>query len=353
MTCRILLLACALLAACAPAPPAQSDTGAGDKPALVRQASGTTALLQAVSAVNDRVVWVSGQSATYARTTDGGRQWRAATVPGDTSLQFRDVHAVDSLTAYLLAAGPGERSRIYKTTNGGASWTLQFTNSDSSAFFDCFAFWDGRSGVVFSDASQGRFPILTTADGETWQPVSDAALPAPLAGEGGFAASGTCVVAGENGRAWIGTGNASTSRVMRTADRGRTWTIATTPIAGAEGAGITSLAFRDSQNGVAMGGSIAAPDEPSRAVAITRDGGATWTSAGRPTITGAVYGGAYVPGSAILIAVSPKGASWSRDEGATWAPLDSAPYWSVGFASRRAGWMVGPGGRITMIVFDR
>lgn len=345
------LLACMLAVACAPAAaPGTNDAG---PPELVRQASGTEALLQAVSAVNERVVWVSGQSATYARTTDGGERWRAGTVPGDTSLQFRDVHAVDSLTAYLLAAGPGERSRIYKTTDGGASWKLQFTNSDSTAFFDCFAFWDSRNGIVFSDASQGRFPVLTTTDGETWSAVSATALPTPLPGEGGFAASGTCVVAGEGGRAWIGTGNASSSRVLRTSDRGRSWAVSPTPIPGAEGAGITSVSFRDSRNGVVMGGSIAAPDEPSRAVAITRDGGASWSSAGRPTITGAVYGGAYVPGSLTLIAVSPKGASWSRDEGATWAPLDSAAYWSIGFASRRAGWMVGPGGRITMLVFDR
>ena len=41
--------------------------------------------------------------------------------------------------------------------------------------------------------------------------------------------------------------------------------------------------------------------------------------ASRPGITGAVYGGAYVPGmpTPTLVAVSPKGASWSADEGAT------------------------------------
>jgi photosystem II stability/assembly factor-like uncharacterized protein len=341
-----------LAVACSPASP---STGVAGAPVLVAQRSGTSALLQAVSAVSERVAWVSGQSATYARTTDGGEHWRAAVVPGDTALQFRDVHAVDSLTAYLLAAGPGERSRIYKTTDGGASWTLQFTNRDSSAFFDCFAFWDARRGIAFSDASGGRFPILLTADGRTWTAVPAESLPAPLPGEGGFAASGTCAVTGEGGRAWIGTGNAGTTRVLRTADYGRSWSVATTTIAGAEGAGITSLAFRDSRHGVAMGGGITAPDEPGRAVAVTRDGGATWTSAGRPTITGAVYGGAYVPGmpTPTLVAVSPKGASWSADEGATWAHLDGASYWSVGFASRRAGWMVGPGGRITRVSFAR
>ncbi len=100
------------------------------------QTSNTNALLIAVSAVNDRLVWVSGAQGTYLRTTDGGATWRAARVPGADSLQFRDVHAVDANTAYLLSIGNGNQSRIYKTTDAGANWTLQYTNPDSAGFYD-------------------------------------------------------------------------------------------------------------------------------------------------------------------------------------------------------------------------
>src|SRR5690606_26346845 len=82
---------------------------------LTPQESGTTALIQAVSVVSEQVVWASGHEGTYLRTTDGGRTWHAAKVPGADTLQFRDIHAVDENTAYLLSAGPGELSRIYKT----------------------------------------------------------------------------------------------------------------------------------------------------------------------------------------------------------------------------------------------
>jgi photosystem II stability/assembly factor-like uncharacterized protein len=64
------------------------------------QKSGTTALLIAVSPVNENVVWVSGARGTWLRTTDGGSTWQAGQVPGADSLQFRDVHAVDANTAY-------------------------------------------------------------------------------------------------------------------------------------------------------------------------------------------------------------------------------------------------------------
>ncbi len=51
-------------------------------PILEAQGSGTTALLQAVSVVDENIVWVSGHRATYARTVDGGTTWEAGVVPG-------------------------------------------------------------------------------------------------------------------------------------------------------------------------------------------------------------------------------------------------------------------------------
>jgi photosystem II stability/assembly factor-like uncharacterized protein len=83
------------------------------------QNSNTTADLRGVSAVSAGVVWASGTRGTYLRTLDGGATWTAATVPGAEALDFRDVEAFSPDEAYLLAAGPGEQSRIYKTTDGG------------------------------------------------------------------------------------------------------------------------------------------------------------------------------------------------------------------------------------------
>src|SRR5437899_1265116 len=88
------------------------------------QASGTTALLIAVSPVNERVVWASGSRGTWLRTTDGGTTWRSGQVAGADSLQFRDVYAVDANVASVLSIGSGSQSRIYKTIDAGTHWTL-------------------------------------------------------------------------------------------------------------------------------------------------------------------------------------------------------------------------------------
>jgi photosystem II stability/assembly factor-like uncharacterized protein len=183
--------------------------------------SGTTSRLQAVSPVDSQVVWASGVDGTWALTTDGGEHWVSHQVPGAETLEFRDVQGVSDKVAYLLASGVGTDSRIYKTEDGGATWTLQAQNQDPNGFWDCLAFWTPTQGLTMADASNGRFPVLRTLDGETWTDIGDN-LPPPLpGGEFAFAASGTCVATVGKKWAWIGTGNTvEPARVFATTDQG-------------------------------------------------------------------------------------------------------------------------------------
>ena len=322
-------------------------------PRLTAQASGVEVLFIGISVIDEDTAWISGAGGTYARTIDGGDHWEAAVVPGAESLQFRDVHAVDRSTAYLLSIGNGEESRIYKTTNAGQAWTLQFTNPEPEGFFDCMDFWDAEHGIAFSDSIDGAFFIITTDDGgANWNPVPRELLPPAGDGEGGFAASGTCLLTDGDSTAWVGTGAGASARVLKTTDRGSSWTVVETPVIGGTAtSGITSLAFRDASNGAAFGGDIDRTDEYTDNVVLTSDGGETWTLAGRPTFRGAVYGAAYVPGapSPTLVAAGPNGLDYSTDNGMTWVSLDTLSYWSVGFAGPRAGWAIGPEGRVTRI----
>src|SRR6476659_2122525 len=90
----------------------------------VEQNSGTTSLLIGLSPVNEKVVWASGVRGTWVRTIDGGATWTHGVVPGGEFLQFRDVHALDANTAWLMSAGTSDSARIYVTHDGGTSWTL-------------------------------------------------------------------------------------------------------------------------------------------------------------------------------------------------------------------------------------
>jgi photosystem II stability/assembly factor-like uncharacterized protein len=315
------------------------------------QPSGTKELLIAVSPVNDKIVWVSGQHGTWLRTTDGGAHWQVGHVAGADSLQFRDVHAVDANTAYLLSIGNGPQSRIYKTTDAGKHWMLQITNPDSAGFYDCMDFWDPAHGVAVGDAVAGQIVILTTMDGGThWTRVRASAPPAALMNEGSFAASGTCLVTRPGGHAWIVSSNALQARLLHTADFGQTWQPVTLPISTHSGSGPQSVSFRDSVNGAVFGGGAAVlPSDV--LVATTTDGGRNWTARTTPDLKQGLWAGAYVPGAnpAAIVAVGPDGAVYSRDDGVTWTAIDGFDYWSVGMASPRAGWAVGAQGRITKL----
>jgi len=323
-------------------------------PTVTEQVSGTTALLQAVAPVNEQVAWVSGHKGTALRTVNGGSTWEVRPVPGAETMEFRDVHAVSADVAWLLAAGPGEKSRIYHTRDGGGNWTLQFTNSDTTAFFDCFTFFDAKRGVAFSDAAGGRTKILRTENGgTTWQLLPESAVPAALDGEGAFAASGGCLVSHGSKDAWVATGSPE-ARLLRTRDQGKTWQAQATPFVRGEGAGMTATSWLDAKRGIGVGARIAQmrTDTAAAVVGITDDGGVTWTMRPRPAVRGSFFGVAWVPAPDrnTAAAATLGGLLVTRDAGLTWTTATTNQYWSVGAAGRSA-WGVGPGGRITKLTF--
>jgi photosystem II stability/assembly factor-like uncharacterized protein len=233
---------------------------------------------------------------------------------------------------------------------------LQFqAGNDARFFYDCFDFWTPDRGITFADAVDGRFPVVATTDGKRWRDIGDR-LPAAQAGEGGFAASGTCITTEGGNRAWIGTGAGAKARILATADGGSTWTSHDVPILqGTPTSGVVSVDFRDSFHGMLGGGDVAANDVEQNNVARSSDGGKTWTAATPTPFKGAVYGLSYVPDErTTVVATGPGGAAWSGDEGETWSQLRGiASYWAVGFAAREAGWLVGEGGQILKIDFSR
>lgn len=319
-------------------------------PHWTTQTSGVTARLRGVSAVSEQVAWASGSGSTVLRTVDGGQSWQKLKVTDET-LDFRDVDAIDAQTAYILSIGNGPASRIYKTTDAGKTWKLQFKNDDEKAFLDAMSFWDADHGVAFGDSINKQFYILTTANGgNTWSRVPTENLPPAQENEGAFAASGTNIALLGKSHAWIGTGAATKSRVLHTADGGRTWQVADTPIASGSSSGIFSIAFRDAKHGIIAGGDYRKESEAINNLAITNDGGVTWTlvkglSGFRSVIK-------YVPGTKTLIAVGPSGGDYSTDDGRTWTTISGPGFDTFSFArGKQVGWGAGAKGTIGKLTF--
>jgi photosystem II stability/assembly factor-like uncharacterized protein len=319
-------------------------------PRWTTQTSGVNARLRGVSAVSERVAWASGSASTVLHTVDGGASWQKLKVTEET-LDFRDVDAIDAQTAYILSIGNGPASRIYKTTDAGQTWKLQFKNDDPKAFLDAMSFWDTNHGIVFGDSLDKQFYILTTVDGgNTWSRVPFDKLPPAQENEGAFAASGTNIALYGKSYAWIGTGAAAKSRVLRTSDGGRSWQVADTPLASGPSSGIFSIAFRDARHGVVAGGDYRKEEEAVDNLAVTNDGGITWKLV--KGLSGFRSVVAYVPGQKTLIAVGPSGGDYSTDDGRTWTKISGPGFDTFSFApGKRIGWGAGAKGIIGRLSF--
>ena len=282
------------------------------------------ASLRGISAVNDRVVWVSGSEGTILKTVDGGAHWRRMQgLPAD--LDFRAIQSFDGRTVLAMSAGSGVKSTIYRTTDSGDHWTLVHQNQIPEAFFDGFAFFDALRGLLIGDPVNGKFFLLATADGgATWHPIDG---PRAQDGEGAFAASNTSLAVRPDGSAWFGTGGLLGGRVFNSYDWGRTWTSVPTPIPHeTAAAGVFSLSFLDSKHGYATGGDYQKPTASMSVLSATTDGGSTWhaiegiakgyrsaiTSDGKHLILtgpgGSEYNGQPIPGDGYhALSIAPKG----------------------------------------------
>jgi photosystem II stability/assembly factor-like uncharacterized protein len=312
------------------------------------QASNTQAGLRGLHVVSSRVIWASGTKGTFLLTTDGGEHWRPSSVPGAESLDFRDVEAFDAHTAYLLSSGAGLTSRLYLTRDSGHTWKLLFTNPDAAGFFDALAFWDSLHGIILGDPVSGHFTVFTTSDGgQSW---SRQQTPAALPEEGAFAASGTCLVVQGKREAWFATGGPGAARVFHTVDSGKSWAVTATPLTGTnKSSGIFSLFFSRSGHGLAVGGDYEKPRETARTIAITNDGGKTWTLPNVGHLSG-YRSGVTILRNGMAIAVGTSGVDFSAGYNQVWTPLATPALNAVASSVDGSIWAVGLAGVILKLV---
>ncbi|MGV8914866.1 MAG: T9SS type A sorting domain-containing protein [Kaistella sp.] len=288
-----------------------------------------------------------------SRTTNGGATWTATNVtgPGSNAL-ISDISAVDANTAWIVTAGNGQAgtnpNRIWKTADGGTTWTQQTSVGYSSASFgNQIYFWDANNGWTNGDPLGGFFEMYKTSNGgATWTLV-----PGRPGQEGDFGYVGLKEVVGDN--IWFGT---DLGRILHSTDRGSTWTASYSPVldfGGVTTAGSSgSFAFKDGSNGllIAVDGA-GSPATTTAGLYSSNDAGATWDPV---TPTGPWYFGdiTYVPGTANTYVstginggttANPKpewlGSSYSTDGGLTWTAIDSGEQrGKVQFLNPTTGW---------------
>ncbi|MBB5344429.1 photosystem II stability/assembly factor-like uncharacterized protein [Edaphobacter lichenicola] len=353
--------------------------------------SHTTASLRGIHNVGGGVAWASGTDGTVLRTEDGGYLWQTCAIPpGAEKLDFRGVQAFDENTAIVMSSGPGDQSRLYKTTDGCQTWKLVFTNPDKDGFWDAIQLKLGphnrkddppeHIGVIIGDPVNGKFAEFETKDdGDHWsrRGGGEAGLPSAKDGESLFAASNSSLVLTSNGWGEIfvtGGASGARSRVLSEFvkhDPRVSWKYVggNIPLSAGESAGAFSIAIApgDDQTAntppndqwtllylekgtcVSVGGDYKKPSSATGSAAFSIDSGLHWVSAATPP-HGYRSSVAYDPTQKLWITVGPNGTDISTDDGKNWRPLTPS---STDPADADKNWnalslpfVVGPHGRI-------
>ena len=333
--------------------------------------SHTTASLRGVDNTGGGAVWASGTDGTVLRSEDGGYLWQTCAIPpGAEKLDFRGIQAWDENNAIVMSSGPGDQSRLYKTTDGCQSWKLVFTNPDKEGFWDAIRFRDAKHGYLLGDPVRGRFAFFATSDGgSSWARAQNGVQ--ADAGEGVFSASNSSMVLAADRSEGIDeilfvTGSPTRAHLFRVGishGAGGPLCITTKisfcaswerdyiqPLAASStSTGAFSVAFRDEAIGVAVGGDYARPDQAQGVAACTLWNGKYWSSPRTPP-HGYRSAVAYDAKQRLWITVGPNGTDISTDDGKNWRPLrpsngdpaDADKNWNA----LSLPFVVGPHGRI-------
>lgn len=297
------------------------------------KATGFTAAnrtLSSISIVNTSVIWAIAldNSAApdytikeFTKSTDGGETWTPGTInlgANTSGLGITSISAISDQIAWISAAPDvSDFGGVWKTTDGGLTWTKQTTalfNNPTDSYTSFVHFWDASNGVTGGDTENGTFEIYTTSNGgNNWNRVIGANIPSSLVGEMGYV--GVTSVVGNI--FWFGT---SAGRIFKSIDKGLSWTVTQTPSTDFN-LGLDRFTFSDANNGLFM------DHNNTTTLYKTTDGGNNWTSITTPGFYKTNI--AYIPGTSTVIAgaaANPFGSSYSTDNGSTWTTIDSGVF---------------------------
>jgi photosystem II stability/assembly factor-like uncharacterized protein len=209
-----------------------------------------------LSVVDANTLWVCGGTNTPViyKSTNGGVTWTSAVGSG-VSVDVFAIWAVDANTAYVgdggVAGGAGGNAKVYKTTNGGTTWTIILSTGGSAGFINGIKFSKSNPqiGVAESDPPSGAgtnyWWQLTTNGGTSWTQINGPALGSTYA-----SAQGTVVLIDQNFFG-VGSSNGSGDKVIWTTNGGTSWNNTTLPLSGTQAFVSTFTMNTDKMHGVA------------------------------------------------------------------------------------------------------
>ena len=285
----------------------------------------------------------------FTRTLNGGATWTPGLIDiANPAWSINNLIPVSANIAWVSAidnsggTGSATPGGIWKTINGGSTWTQQNATAfiGSGAFLNGVHFWDVNEGIAFGDPVAGsKIECYKSLNGGIlWTSVTT--VPNMATGEYNY----------NNGNVFVGNSiwlPTNKGKILRSTDKGLTWTKLSTPLTDFGSAAVNgTLYFSDASNGVLLG---TLDTGATYKLYTTANGGLSWIT---PTTN---YAGgynrllSYVPGTNVIVACgnngtapSIAGSSFSSDNGLSFTTIDTGNQRGyVAMFSTSIGWASG------------
>ncbi len=281
-----------------------------------------------VDALDSNTIWAATFALNYLRSTDGGCTWQKGVFDDALDPEFvysSQILARDSMTAWIpLYDDTDYKSHLYKTVDGGQTWTEMLTSeySGEDSYLDNIYFFNASDGILLGDVVDGFYEIYTTTNnGDAWTRVPQQNFPPLLAGENAFSANVFAVI---GDTVWVPTKRGG--RIFRSTDKGHHWDVFGPPP-------VTTLSkaaieFRDALHGLYT--------SEAQGAWKTADGGATWVQVTSPPEWGRFLEN--IPGTeTYLLTYGPSKTLFTLNEGETWGEIEGELY-EIDFLNPKIGW---------------
>jgi photosystem II stability/assembly factor-like uncharacterized protein len=269
-----------------------------------------------VSFINALTGFVGCDHGHLLKTTDGGETWQQFNMP-DTTYAITQLHFFDSNLGFVLSTS-GKVGIIYKTTDGGTNWITTATISGSTAWYlYSMDFSSPTSGIVVGNSAN----LYYTTDGTNWNKAPNVTFPITI----NYSRTDQYSVKFISPTSAISCGWGSVALgfqptiFLKTTDAGATWNYLEQADANKFYVNFKSLYFKDSLNGISVGGAT----YPGTVICRTTDGGSNWIPL--PAVSG--FNPSKIIGSGNRLIVSGDGGNIivSNDFGDSWVMINKHP----------------------------
>jgi photosystem II stability/assembly factor-like uncharacterized protein len=264
--------------------------------------------------------------------------WEPVSYPEDVSLN--GVFFVNPDVGWVTSGTVHEGGMLLRTRDAGANWEVQLGDHESKdPPFQSPYFLDELVGWVLQPTGVGKFKLLRTTDGESWQQVG------AIQTDWGLQ---DYVFTSKNVGIYVD-GNDNQARIVRTTDGGRTWKdvfhckakIVVEGLSRDVACTLKALHFPTAEVGYAIGGAHGA--KRMLFVAKTEDGGNRWALTVVPDVGGdlEVYHNQelfFTDANTGFAHLAESRLYSTTDGGQTWNGLVGTPGSEIKFADPEVGW---------------